>query len=372
MNINTFLLENFYDKHEFSTPYPLSQSDCEAMAIKELLSLEEGSSEQFMEAWLGYTEVKGGTGLREKIAELYEKASPEDILVHAGAEEAIYNFMRAYLGPEDHIICMSPAYQSLFEVAASVKCGISFWQLRQGENGWKLELDELDTLLRPNTKLIVINTPHNPTGYCLSEEQLNRIISVARERNIFLFCDQVYKGLERDDKKHFWISDLYENSLSLGVMSKAYGLPGLRIGWIATRNQIVYQKLLNYKYYTTICSSAPSEFLTVVALKHKEEILARNRLIIQENLACAEAFFKKYPDIFLNNVPSAGPIAFHKLKKAVSVNEFCDDLIHKKGVLLLPGDVYGNNENYFRMGYGRKSFQEGIVRLEEYIKDSYR
>ncbi len=372
MKMKTFLLEDFYDKHEFSTPFPLSQSDCEAMTINELLTLEPGAQEAFMASWLGYTEVQGGIALREKIAELYEKSTPDDILVHAGAEEAIYNFMRAYLKPEDHMIYMSPAYQSLYEVAASMQCEISPWQLRQEESGWEIELDDLKALIKPNTRLLVINTPHNPTGYCLSDEKLQAIVSLAKERNIFIFCDQVYKGLERDNQKHSWLSDLYENSLSLGVMSKAYGLPGLRIGWIATRNKEVYHKMLHYKYYTTICSSAPSEFLAMVALKHKDIILKRNLSIVKENLAIADAFFIKYQEVFKNNVPSAGPIALHKLKLSDSISKFCDMLIEKKGVLLLPGNVYEMSGNYFRMGYGRKSFKEGLLKLEEYLEENYR
>ncbi len=368
MDLRTFQLEDYYDKHEFSTPYLLSQSDCESMTVKELLSLEPGAEEKFQETWLGYTEVRGGLLLREKIAGLYENCRAENILVHAGAEEAVYNFMQIFLQAGDHVIYMSPAYQSLYEVAISRKCEISPWSLRQSENGWKLDLEELKELIRTETKLLVINTPHNPAGYAFQDDELEYITLLAREHNIFVFCDQVYKDLEWDGKKHSWFSDIYENSLSLGVMSKAYGLPGLRIGWIATQRQDIYEKMVKYKYYTTICSSAPSEFLSVVALEHKEEILARNRSIINANLNLAEVFFKKYSHLFINNRPAAGPIAFHKLITEGTVRDFCTDLIKKKGVLLLPGDVYEVEGNYFRMGYGRRNFSEALARLEEYLK----
>lgn len=367
MDLRTFQLEDYYDKHEFSTTYLLSQSDCESMTMEELLAMEPGSEGNFLKSWLGYTEAKGSLILREKIAGLYKKNGPEHILVHAGAEEAIFNFMQIFLNPGDHIIYMAPAYQSLYDVAASLKCDVSKWQLHQDKDGWSLDMEELRSLIQPNTRLLVINTPHNPTGYSLSDEQLKHIASIAQDHNIFVFCDQVYKGLEWDGKEHAWFSDLYENSLSLGVMSKAYGLPGLRIGWIATQNRDVYHRMLNYKYYTTICCSAPSEFLSIIALEHSDTILKRNQTIIKENLTYADLFFQKHSDLFFNNRPMAGPIAFHKLKRPGEIRSFCQELIQKNEVLLLPGYVYEITEDYFRMGYGRKNFKECLEQLENFI-----
>ena len=367
MRLREFFLEDFYEKHEFSTTYLLSQSDCESMTVNELLNMEPGAKERFMETQLGYTEAKGSPELRQHIAALYKHCKRDDILVHAGAEEAIFNFMQVLLSAGEHVVYMSPAYQSLYEVAASIGCEVSPWPLRQGKSGWTLDMDELLTLIKPNTKLLVINTPHNPTGYSLSDEELRCIADIARERGIFVFCDQVYKGLEWDGQEHSWMSDIYENAVSLGVMSKAYGLPGLRIGWIATRSKDVYEKMLKYKYYTTICSSAPSEFLSVVALKHSAAILKRNVSIIKENIDYAEPFFTKFTDAFVNNVPAAGPIAFHKLKITSGIRAFCEDLIRIKGVLLLPGDVYEADGGFFRMGYGRKNFKECLGQLDEYL-----
>jgi aspartate/methionine/tyrosine aminotransferase len=245
-------------------------------------------------------------------------------------------------------------------VAASRGCEVTPWKLLQSGEGWSCNIDELSSLIKPNTKLLVINTPHNPTGYSFTDEELNRISILAREHNIFVFCDQVYKDLEWDGREHSWFCDLYENSLSLGVMSKAYGLPGLRIGWIATHNTEVYERMVQYKYYTTICSSAPSEFLSVLALKHRDRILKRNVSLIKENIEYAGNFFEKYSDLFINNKPQAGPIAFHKLKLIGGITGFCEKLVEKKGVLLLPGDVYEVGGDYFRMGYGRKNFKEAL------------
>jgi aspartate/methionine/tyrosine aminotransferase len=367
MKMRNFLLEDFYEKYEFSTKYLLSQSDCESMTVDELLQMEPDAKQRFMQSSLGYTEVKGSPELRAHIAALYESCGPDDILVHAGAEEAIFSFMQVFLTAGAHVVYMSPAYQSLYEVATALGCEVSSWQMRQGDSGWTLNMDELISLIKPSTKLIVLNTPHNPTGYSLSDEELRLIADIARERGIFVFCDQVYKGLEWDGQAHSWMSDLYENAVSLGVMSKAYGLPGLRIGWIATRNKDVFDKMVKYKYYTTICCSAPSEFLSIVALKHSDDILRRNISIIEDNITYAEPFFSKYADVFIDNVPAAGPIAFHMLKMPGGIRAFCEDLIQNKGVLLLPADVYEVNGDYFRMGYGRKNFKECLNHLDEYL-----
>jgi len=363
-----FLLEDYYEKYEFSVSHLLSQSDCESMPVDELLALEPEAEEGLKKLWLGYTEVKGCPRLRECIALLYQKCGPEQILVHAGAEEAIYGFMQSFLQPGDHMIYLSPAYQSLYEVAASAGCQVTPWPLRQGPNGWMLDMDELAGLLRPNTKLIVINTPHNPTGYCFSDAQLEYAADIARQRGIFVFCDQVYKGLEWDGQPHSWMSDLYENAVSLGVMSKAYGLPGLRIGWIATRCRKAYDMMKKMKYYTTICCSAPSEYLAALALRHGEKLLERNVSIIQSNVAYAQGFFERHDTLFVNNVPASGPVAFHRLRNGMDAAAFCEDAIKKAGVLLLPGYVYETDKDYFRMGYGRRNFPECLNRLDAYLK----
>lgn len=366
MDINTFLLEEFYEKHEFSAPHLLSQSDCQSMSIDDLLSLDPGVRSDFLATWLGYTEAKGDPHLRAAISALYESITPDEVLVHSGAEEAIHNFMQVFLEPGDHVIYLAPAYQSLYDVAVSLDCEVSPWRLEQGENGWFLDMDLLPDLIRPSTRLIVINTPHNPTGYSLSAAQLAQVASIADENGIFVFCDQVYKGLEWSDGPHRWFCDICDNSLSLGVMSKSYGLPGLRIGWIATRDQVLYKKLLNYKCYTTICNSAPSEFLATIALRHHGGILDRNIALIQENIDFAAEFFDRHQELFVNNEPQAGPIAFHKYLGKDSVEDFCASLLESQGVLLLPGSVYGV-DGYVRMGYGRADFQDCLIRLDRFL-----
>ncbi len=367
MKINEFKLEVFFEKHEFTAPYLLTQSDCESMSIEELLSYEKGSKENFFEEWLGYSEVPGKPELRKAISNLYETVKPENIIVHAGAQEPIFNFMNIFLNKGDHVITQFPIYQSLFEVANSIGCDVSMWSLEQDEEGWKIDIEKLEKMIKKNTKLIVINSPNNPTGYTFKEQEMKKIIEIADKNNIYVFCDEVYKGIELDGVKRPWMVDLYDKGISLGVMSKAYGLAGLRIGWLACKDEQILDKLVKMKHYTTICSSVPSEFLSVVALKHSEEILARNKKIIEENLQIAEEFFSKYPNTFKFNRPMAGPVAFLKILIDTPISEFCNDLIEEKGVLLLPANIFEWNEQYFRIGLGRKNFTEALGKFEEYL-----
>lgn len=367
MKINDFKLEVFFGKHEFTAPYLLTQSDCESMSISDLLKLEAGSQERFLNEWLGYTEVPGDPELRSVISILYTTMTAENIIVHAGAQEPIFNFMNILLEKQDHVITQFPIYQSLFEVANSIGCEVSPWNIEQSKNGWIMDINKLESLIQPNTKLIVLNSPNNPTGYTFKEEEIKRITDIARENGIYVFCDEVYKGVELDGIKHPWFADYYEKGISLGVMSKAYGLAGLRIGWLATRDEELLGKLIKMKHYTSICSSGPSEKLSIIALKHSEMLLQRNTQIIEDNLKIADAFFKKYPDLFKFNRPMAGPIAFIKMNIEMPIAKFCNELVDKQGVLLLPSNIYGMDTQYFRMGFGRTNFKESLDQFEAYL-----
>lgn len=367
MKIRDFKLEVYLDKHEFSAPYLLTQSDCESMSIKELLGFEKDAEERFLNSRLGYTKVSGNPELRKVISELYTAMNPKNIIVHAGAQEPIFNFMNVLLDKGDHVISQFPTYQSLFEVANAIGCEVSKWTIEQSENGWVADINKLEQLIQPNTKLIVLNSPNNPTGYTLKKEEIEAIADLARRHDLYVFCDEVYKGLELDGVKRPWFADYYEKGVSLGVMSKAYGLAGLRIGWVATRDMELIEKLIKMKHYTSICSSGPSEFLSVVALKHSDKILARNVRIIEDNLKIAEEFFNRYPDLFEFHRPMAGPVAFVKLNITAPIEVFCEALIGEKGVLLLPSDIYSYQGQYFRMGFGRKNFPESLAKFEEHL-----
>ena len=381
MRVPAFELEVFFGKYEFSTPYLLAQSDCEAMSIEALLHFEPDAAKaqrEFLNTSLGYGENNGRPELRRAVADLYTGMTEENVVLFTGAQEGIFACMNTLLEPGDHVVCMFPAYQSLYEVARSAGCKVDLWHLRQTDTGWQADMDELAALVRPDTKAIVLNTPHNPTGFTLDKAQTENLCALARKHGAWIFCDEVYRGLGWNAcagkttggdtaEAAPWIADAYERGISLGVLSKAYGLPGLRVGWLACKDAGLMEGIARYKNYLSICGATPSEALALVALRHGPELLEKNRRIIAENLQTADAFFARHAKLFTYNRPQAGPIGFPRMQVSEPMSDFCERLAHEAGVLLLPGSVYGIKEPYFRMGYGRKTFAAHLAKFEEWL-----
>ena len=369
MKIKEFKLEEYFAKYEFTVKYLLCSSDCESFSVNELLTLEENSLDELKKIRLGYTESLGNPILRDEISKLYNIInSKNDVIVFSGAEEGIFIFMNVLLNKGDHIIVQFPAYQSLFEVANAIGCEVTKWMMTDEKN-WELDLDFLESNIRNNTKCIVINFPHNPTGYLISKGNYNKIINIAKENDIYIFSDEVYRFLEYDDNDRLPpMCDLYEKGISLGVMSKSLGLAGLRIGWITSKNHSLLKRIASFKNYTTICNSALSEFFAILALRNKNLILKRNLKIIQDNLKILEKFFEKYNFLFKWIKPKAGSIAFPRILINKSVDDFCLDLLRKKSVLLMPSSNYNYGDKHFRIGFGRKNMMEALHKMEEYIE----
>jgi aspartate/methionine/tyrosine aminotransferase len=366
MNLPPFKLERFFAQYEFNTEYLLCSSDCEAMSIADLLALETGAAEKFQQVWLGYTESQGSLSLRAEICKLYQTIQPEDILIHSGAQEAIFLFMFAAFKEYDHVIVHSPAYQSLAEVARAAGCDVSPWRARE-DDGWSLDLDELRHLMRTNTKAIIINTPHNPTGYLMSRADYDTLHTFVKANKLLLFSDEVYRESEYDPAQRLPAAcDQGNYAISLGVTSKTYGLAGLRIGWIATKNKKIYEKMASLKDYTTICNSAPSEFLAEVAMRNRSRLIERNLGLIKQNLQVIEDLFARHADVFSWVRPQAGSMAFPRYLGG-DVERFCDQLVKEAGVLLLPGSVYDDSRNHFRLGLGRKNLPLAVEKLEQFL-----
>ncbi len=367
MKLRSFRLERYFAKFEFSAPYLLCCSDCESLSIADLLRFEQNAQEELLSLRLGYTESLGSLELRTEIASLFTRVSPANIIVHSGAEEAIFNFMNIVLNPGDEIIVHTPYYQSLGEVARSIGASVVEWK-GDARHSWALDLGFLEDALTDKTKVVVVNFPHNPTGYLPGSEFMNELSRLSDERGFIVFSDEVYRGLEYDSGLRLpSFTDLNERGVSLGVMSKSFGLPGLRIGWIATRQKDLFQKLAAFKDYTTICNSAPGEFLATLALKHRDAIVERNLDIIRKNLDVLNPFFKRHTELFSWHKPQAGPIAFPQYLGG-SVAHFCEKLVQGVGVLLLPGTLYGNGFDCFRIGFGRTDMVDCLNRLEQFIE----
>jgi aspartate/methionine/tyrosine aminotransferase len=346
--------------------YLLCCSDCESVTVEDLLALETEAPDRFRGQRLGYTESRGSPALRREVCRLYQTIGPEQVLVHSGAEEAVFLFMHAILEPCDHVIVHWPCYQSLAAVAGSIGCSVTHWEAHE-ERGWALDLDDLRRQIRPDTKAIVLNLPHNPTGHVMVQDQFAQVVETADSQGIILFSDEVYRESEYSAEQRLPAAcDLSENAVSLGVMSKTYGLAGLRIGWVATHNVKVYEMMAALKDYTTICNSAPSEVLAELALRHREKLIERNVGIMTSNLALLDDFFERHGDTFAWQRPKAGPIAYPRLLDG-DIEAFCERLVKEDGILLLPGTVFDDRENHFRIGFGRKNMPEALGRLAEHL-----
>jgi len=366
MKLPAFMLERYFAQYEFHVEYPMCCSDCESTSVEELLSFEPGAKERFLSLRLGYTESEGAPSLREAISRIYRTVGRDDVLVHSGAEEAVFLFMQAVLEPGDHIVVHWPCYQSLFQIAQSMGCRVSPWVAKE-EKGWALDPDELAALLQPNTRAVIINCPHNPTGYVMERGSFERVVRLADSHGAILFSDEVYRESELDPRERLpAAADISERAVSLGVTSKTYGLPGLRIGWLATHNACVLRSVARLKDYTTICASGPGEVLAEVALRHRERLVEKSVSLIRRNRDLLDAFFTRRKDLFRWQRPSAGPIAFPKLV-GQSVASFCDALVKQSGVLLLPGGVYADEGNHFRIGFGRANFPQALERLDNFL-----
>jgi aspartate/methionine/tyrosine aminotransferase len=367
MQINPFRIEEYMGKYEFSAKYLLSSSDAESQTVGDLLALESGAHDAFLKQWCGYTESPGAPYLREVLATIYQQIHPEQIVVLSAAEEAIFLFYHALLTPSDHVIVETPCYESALTVPKSTGATVSEWR-RKPEDGWAHDLAALERLIRKDTRAIYINTPHNPTGLLMPPQIFRKVLELAAYRGIYVLCDEVYRELEHNPATRLPAGcDFHERVLSLGSVSKTYGLPGLRLGWLACRDTALLQKIISLKHYTTICASAPSEFLTALAFRHRQKFVERNLQIVLRNLRLLCAFFSRHAAIFEWTTPNASTIGFARFKPKQDVQVFCEELVQRAGVLLLPGTVY-DEPRHIRFGYGRRNMSEALNELDSWLR----
>ncbi|THB79973.1 MAG: aminotransferase class I/II-fold pyridoxal phosphate-dependent enzyme [Desulfobacteraceae bacterium] len=375
--MRNFELEIHFSKWEFTARHHMTASDVESMTIRDLLAMATpGERQAFEDQWLGYTETWGAPDLRETIAGTYDTLKDEHILCFAGAEEGIYTAMRVLLTRSDHAIVAVPNYQAAETVPLDI-CEVTGVPLR-AEDNWRLDIDDIARAIRPNTRLVSINVPNNPTGALMPADDLEALVRLCRHHGLYLFSDEVYRLLELDERKRLpQVADLYEKGFSLNVMSKAYGLPGLRLGWIAGRDREILLQMERYKHFLTICNAAPSERLSVIALRNRDRILDRNRALLGENLDALEQFFSEFPSLFEWSRPDGGCIAFPRYLGKDGVENFCQKLVNDHGVLLLPSSIYRSElmdtpADRFRIGFGRRGITDGLDAIREFLNQSAR
>ena len=374
--LRDFALEVHFSKWEFNARHHLTASDMESLSLRDLLALGTDADREAFEATsLGYTETWGAPDLRTAIAATYDTMAQDNILTLAGAGEGLYALARVLLGPNDHAIVPTPNYQSAETVPAAI-CETIGVPMRIEGGKWRLDIDAIKDAIRPNTRLISLNYPHNPTGAIMPRADLDALITLARADGIYILCDEVYRGVELDPNLQMpQIADVYERGISLNVLSKAYGLPGLRIGWLASPDRDVLQRVERYKHYLSICNAAPAERLGMIALAAREQIFARNRALLRRNLTAFEALLADFPGLIDFSAPEGGCVAYPRYTGPGTVETFCADLIENHGILLLPAALYRSDlgatpNDRFRIGLGRdRAVADGITALRRYFED---
>lgn len=369
MEIAPFSLEQFFARYEFEVAHNLCASDCETVTVAELLQMAGVEMDAFGQLALSYTESQGHPELRAAIAATYADVAAEDVVVLAAPEEGIYLTMRSLLEPDDEVVVLAPAYDSLRNVPEHI-CGeerVRQWEIAPTESSWELDLDQLETLLTPRTKLLIVNFPHNPTGYLPQASAFEAIVDAARRRGIWLFSDEMYRGLEIGDAVRLpSAAGLYERSVVLAGLSKVHGLPGLRAGWLVVRDPDLRQHLINWKHYTSICAPAPSEFMALAGLAAGDKLTARNRKLIEQNLTAADDFFSAWPQTFTWRRPQAGSVALVGVN-VPSATRYCVRLAEAAGILLLPGPYLGYDDGHVRFGFGRADFVANLRAYESHL-----
>jgi aspartate/methionine/tyrosine aminotransferase len=371
--IRDFALEVYFSRWEFTAKYNLGGSDAETLSQRALLDLASPADRLAYEnLTLGYTETFGAPGLREEIAKTYDTVQPDHVLCFAGAEEAIYTAMKVLLSPDDHAIIVTPNYQAAETIPLSV-CEVTGVPL-DPDRDWELDVEQVRAAVRPNTKLISINFPNNPTGKIIPRATLQALVDICRRQGLWLFSDEVYRLIERDEALRLpQAVDIYERAISLNVMSKAYGLAGLRVGWLACKDRDTLVRLERFKHFLSICNSAPSEMLALIALRARAAILDRNRRIVRANVAEYARVLGDFRELFDWEVPDGGCVAFIRYKGKDGVEEFAHRVVSDEGVLFLPASLFRSDlspvpTDRFRVGLGRSYVPQGLALLRNWLE----
>lgn len=366
MELQPFALERWFARHEFSARWLLGSSDPESLSVEELLALAPGGREALLGTWLGYTETRGRPELRRKVASLYATLREEDVLFHAGAEEALFCLLAWLVAPGDRVVVQAPYYGSHAALPRAFGAKVIPWSARESA-GWAPDLDELGRLLEEPTRAVVVCSPHNPTGHLFEEGEWKVIVERARRAGAWVISDEVYRGSELAPRGPLpAMADLYERGVSVGGLAKVHGLPGLRMGWLASRDAALLDGAVVRKDYLSICNAAPAEALASVALDVGEALCARTRARLAGNLAAVEQLLARHEDLFAWNRPGGGTTVFPRLRRG-GAEAFCESLVREGGVMLVPSHLLEWGDAHFRLGYGRANLPEALAALDGHL-----
>lgn len=374
MPYETFTLERWMTTWELDVDCDIAESGILPLSLDDIYALVPSRKGVALEralhgTSLGYSEARGSIDLRTALAATYARATPDDILVTTGAIEANFLLFNTLLEPGDHVVAVSPAYQQLHSVPRALGAEVDLWSVVQ-DDGFAYDLDHLRALVRDDTKLIVINTPHNPTGAMLDSAQLKEVVAIAERVGAWVLSDEAYRWLEHPDgvKLPAPLHDSYERAISVGTLSKPFGLPGLRIGWFAA-NADIASKAWGIRDYVSLSPAKMSDIIAQVVIEQREHILPRNAAIIADNLVTANAFFERNADIVSWQAPRAGLLAMMRYSADIPSMDLANKLAAEARVMLAPGSTFGI-ENHLRIGVGQRQdiFAEGLRRTERVLR----
>lgn len=364
MKIEHFKMERMQSTWENEVEYNLSESGVHPLTLREFLSGDE--VREIQDIPLGYSQSNGTPELREQIARLYPGATLDHVLVTNGSSEANYLLMWRLIEPGDEVIFMMPNYMQMWGLVRGFGAALKPLWLRENL-GWAPDLDELRKLVTPKTKLIIVTNPNNPTGAVLSGEAMSVIVEVAALAGAWIVADEIYQGAERigETTPSFW--GRYDRTLIVNGLSKAYGLPGVRIGWIVAPKEFI-TKTWPYHDYTTISPGVLSDRIARIALSpaNREKILKRTRTIIQKNYSQLESWLNKRAGLLSCVPPRAGAIAFTRYALKANSTDLVTRLIKEKSTLIVPGDHF-EMDLYLRFGFGSEPeyLAKGLSRVGE-------
>ncbi len=367
MKIEPFLLERWMTRHETHVKYDIAESGILPLSTHDLLQFEpEGARAATLEALLqlplGYSEACGTVALRSALAATYQLVAADQILVTTGAIEANYLLFQVLLDAGDHVIAPYPAYQQLYSVPRAIGCEVSLWEVGP-ETDYRYDVDALERLLTPRTKLIVVNTPHNPTGAMLSPADAARVYALAESVGAWVIGDEAYRWLSVPGGDPFAppAVDMGARGISVGTLSKPYGLPGLRIGWMAGPRDVI-ERCWGMRDYITLSPGKLNDALACLALRHHDKIVERNRVIITANLAAASAWIESRQDMLSWTAPRGGLLGLLKYNLPVDSLTLADTLATEYSVMLAPGSAFGY-EQHLRLGIGQRPdmFARGLA-----------
>lgn len=351
-DFHPFVMERMMSRFEQEVEFNLSESGVHPLRVKELLEYGPESLENILDTSLNYPHVNGIPKLREHISRMYDGADASQVLVTVGAIEANYISLHTLLEPGDELVMMLPNYMQLWGAAKNRGVTVKSFHLQE-DQGWAPDLEELESTISPKTKMIAVCNPNNPTGRILTESEMDAIVDCARRHDAWILADEVYRGADRiSDRENPSFFGRYDKVLAIGSMSKAYGLPGLRLGWVAAPGEIVDQIWARHEYIT-ISTTMLSNQLAAIALspKVRPKLLQRTRRYIREGYPLLHEWMAEHTGTFSLTPPDAGAITFIRYHLDINSTELTDRLRKEKSVLIVPGDHFGM-DHFVRVSFG--------------------